>query len=204
MRRDGYDALTMRRLASELGTGQASLYAHVANKSALDQAIITTVLLGIPAVDRSPDRWREALIDTATQLYQAIVDHPGIAPAHFGSGLSDPLLLGREEALLAVLRAAGLTMTEALAGVIGTTLLALARAQEETVIQQRIDEAKIPKSEWYAEMRSAMRSTLPKEEFPLLNETIEMVYPAHRTKVFNGMLELLADGLAARIQLRTH
>ncbi|MET0700645.1 MAG: helix-turn-helix domain-containing protein, partial [Mycobacterium sp.] len=38
--REGYDALTMRRVATALDTGPASLYAHVVNKKDLDELLI--------------------------------------------------------------------------------------------------------------------------------------------------------------------
>src|SRR5205085_1513965 len=37
---EGYEALTMRRLAGALDTGPASLYAHVVNKADLDELLI--------------------------------------------------------------------------------------------------------------------------------------------------------------------
>src|SRR5512142_2747005 len=38
--REGYDALTMRRVATALETGSSSLYAHVVNKEDLDELLI--------------------------------------------------------------------------------------------------------------------------------------------------------------------
>ena len=40
MAKDGYEALSMRRIAQELGTGPASLYAHVESKAELDRILI--------------------------------------------------------------------------------------------------------------------------------------------------------------------
>jgi len=42
---EGYDALSMRRVAADLGTGAASLYAHVANKDELLKLCIDRVIL---------------------------------------------------------------------------------------------------------------------------------------------------------------
>jgi AcrR family transcriptional regulator len=58
--RDGIEAVSMRRLAAELGTGAMSLYNHVPNKAALLDAIAEYILADLefaadPAVD-----WREA------------------------------------------------------------------------------------------------------------------------------------------------
>src|SRR4051794_26358015 len=40
LRERGYDAVTMRSIAGELGPGPASLYAHVANRAELDQLVV--------------------------------------------------------------------------------------------------------------------------------------------------------------------
>ena len=37
---EGFEALTMRRVAAALDTGPASLYAHVVNKADLDELLI--------------------------------------------------------------------------------------------------------------------------------------------------------------------
>jgi AcrR family transcriptional regulator len=42
--REGIDALTVRRLASELGVGMMSLYYHVADKDALLEGVAERVL----------------------------------------------------------------------------------------------------------------------------------------------------------------
>ena len=77
--RDGYDALTMRRLAAELDTGAASLYAHVVNKEDLDELLIGLCAPGpLPAPD--PERWREQVTDVCAQLrdgYLATRGSPG-------------------------------------------------------------------------------------------------------------------------------
>lgn len=68
--RDGLDAVTMRRLAAELGVGTMSLYNHVPNKAALLDAIAEFVLTDMEfAADPDAD-WR----DQARQLARAFRD----------------------------------------------------------------------------------------------------------------------------------
>src|ERR1700744_2871148 len=58
---EGLDAMTMRRVAQELGTGAASLYAYVDNKDRLLELVIERALgeLEPPAADDGP--WQEQL-----------------------------------------------------------------------------------------------------------------------------------------------
>ena len=57
---EGLDAVTMRRVAQELGTGAASLYAHVAGKEELLELIVERVIgeVEIPA-EPDPDGHRQ-------------------------------------------------------------------------------------------------------------------------------------------------
>ena len=52
--REGYDALTMRRVASALETGPASLYAHVVNKEDLDDLLIGRLCAEIELPEPDP------------------------------------------------------------------------------------------------------------------------------------------------------
>ena len=46
--KEGLDAVTMRRVAQELETGPASLYAHVSNKDELAELMLDAVLADVP------------------------------------------------------------------------------------------------------------------------------------------------------------
>ena len=54
LRKEGVDGLSMRRVAVELSTGAASLYAHVANKEELVELLYDEVVgeIPIPVPDR--------------------------------------------------------------------------------------------------------------------------------------------------------
>src|SRR3954453_9698535 len=53
--RDGAKALSMRRIAAELGVGVMSLYNHVPNKDALLSAVAESVLAGLDVLDTDTD-----------------------------------------------------------------------------------------------------------------------------------------------------
>src|SRR5262245_40912566 len=56
---EGFEAVSMRRVAQQLETGPASLYAHVANKEELDELMLDAVLGDVPALEPDPARWTE-------------------------------------------------------------------------------------------------------------------------------------------------
>ena len=47
LRKEGIDGVSMRRVATELSTGAASLYAHVANKDELVELLFDEVAAGV-------------------------------------------------------------------------------------------------------------------------------------------------------------
>ncbi|GAB22878.1 MAG TPA: TetR/AcrR family transcriptional regulator [Gordonia polyisoprenivorans] len=81
--RDGLDALSMRRIADELGVGAMSLYRHIADKDALLHAMAEEIgtRFPYPVQDCSPT-WRERIeiaVDVDWALYQR---HPWVVLAY--------------------------------------------------------------------------------------------------------------------------
>jgi AcrR family transcriptional regulator len=74
---EGFDAVSMRRIAAELGAGTMTLYYYVRTKDELialmDDAIMGEIL--IPQ-DEIPDGWREGLAEIARRTQAIFVRHP--------------------------------------------------------------------------------------------------------------------------------
>src|ERR1044072_5427144 len=70
----GIEALSMRRLARELGVEAMSLYNHVANKSALVDGAVDLVLEEIELP--SSGEWDEAIRRCAISAHEAFLRHP--------------------------------------------------------------------------------------------------------------------------------
>lgn len=75
---EGLDALSMRRVGSELGVAAMSLYNHVANKDELLALMVDHVFGTIPAVDGETP-WDAAVTDFFTDLHDALLLHPAAA-----------------------------------------------------------------------------------------------------------------------------
>src|SRR3569833_857889 len=59
---EGYEALTMRRVATALETGSSSLYAHVVNKEDLDELLIGRLCAEITLPAPDPATWRRQIL----------------------------------------------------------------------------------------------------------------------------------------------
>lgn len=109
MREHGYDAVTMRSIARELGTGPASLYAHVANRAELDQRVVGRVCAQWQVPDPDAARWDQQLRESMIGLLGLFRANPGVARCTLGMVSLDAGLLRVTDRLLALLRAGGVS-----------------------------------------------------------------------------------------------
>ncbi|MEW2501576.1 TetR/AcrR family transcriptional regulator [Amycolatopsis sp. NPDC047767] len=105
--RDGYEALTMRRLADALDTGPASLYNHVVNKADLGDLLIGRLCSELTLPTPSADEWRHQIRDVCEQLRDQYLKYPGISAAAFAMVPTDLQAVRINEGLLAILLTGG-------------------------------------------------------------------------------------------------
>ncbi|MFE2092106.1 TetR/AcrR family transcriptional regulator [Streptomyces sp. NPDC059460] len=77
---EGLDALSMRRVAMELGTGTMSLYRHVASKDDLVTLMVEAAMADVPLPDSPPRNWRHGLERAAYRDWELYHRHPWILP----------------------------------------------------------------------------------------------------------------------------
>jgi AcrR family transcriptional regulator len=99
---EGLDALTMRRLAAELGAGVMSLYTYVRDKDDLVDQMVDQ----ISAFD--PERDGTDLLDLVRWQRQLMLRHPWLPTALPNRQLTGPNMLGYLERALAALAPTGL------------------------------------------------------------------------------------------------
>ena len=104
--RDGLDSLTVRSLASSLGTSSATLYRHVASIDELLVLMVDRVLGGIDLLDDERPA-RERVTHISWEFRRVLLEHPGIVPALRASPLLGPNAMRGAEAGLAGFLAMG-------------------------------------------------------------------------------------------------
>ena len=171
---EGFDAVSMRRVAQEFGTGAASLYAYVANKEELMDLIVDQMMAESLVPEEEPaedvEAWAEQLKQLARTGYRVLVSHRDIARAMFGRVPFGPNGLRNVETMLRLLRAHGLP--DYIAAYAGDLLgqYIVGSAFEDYVWQQRYPGASM---EQVVEAMTAVGDyleSLPKEQFPNLTE----------------------------------
>jgi AcrR family transcriptional regulator len=86
---DGMDALTVRALATRLGTGSSTLYRHVASRDELLVLLVDAVLGEVRLPDPElPGRVRVEQL--STELRRVLRSHPHVVPALGGSPMLGP------------------------------------------------------------------------------------------------------------------
>jgi AcrR family transcriptional regulator len=105
---EGYEALTMRRLAAALDTGPSSLYAHVVNKEDLDDLLIGRLCAAIELPDPDRRAWRQQVLGVCTQLRDQYLRYPGISRAALAIVPTNLETLRVNEGLLAILLVGGI------------------------------------------------------------------------------------------------
>ncbi|MEV6850102.1 TetR/AcrR family transcriptional regulator C-terminal domain-containing protein [Actinoplanes sp. NPDC051411] len=104
---EGYEALTMRRVATALETGSSSLYAHVVNKEDLDELLIGRLCSEIVLPTPDPAAWQQQIMSVCAQLRDQYLRYPGISQAAFAAAPSNLETLRVSEGMLAILLAGG-------------------------------------------------------------------------------------------------
>jgi AcrR family transcriptional regulator len=116
LRAEGLQKVTMRRLAQELDTGPASLYAYVRNTAELHAAVLDE-LLGTVGPAPAEGGWRERLERVLVAYTRMLLEHPSLARSALTARPSGPHYLNLIETLLGLLDEGGVPRDRAAWGV---------------------------------------------------------------------------------------
>jgi AcrR family transcriptional regulator len=111
--RDGLDALTLRRLAHEVGVEAMSLYHHVANKEAVLDGVVEVVVEEIVAradaadAPDAADDWQGAMRARILAAREVLMRHRWAPRVLETRTAMSPTIIGWYDGLLGILRAGG-------------------------------------------------------------------------------------------------
>jgi AcrR family transcriptional regulator len=187
--RDGLAALSMRRLANDLGVGPMSLYYHVPDRTALEDLIFDAVM---GEVDFSGDNpgldVQERAVQLGYALRSALLAHPNTVPIALSRSARTPWQLRPVEHMLGILYGVGLEPTDAIAAVdvlgqyvFGTTLAYVNHLHREGQSSETPE--------------TGGASGLAPEDFPNLTRAIEQADYLGWHEMFDRGLRALVRGL---------
>ncbi len=193
---EGLPALSMRRVAADLGSGTASLYRYVANRDELLDLMIDEVK-GAERTELTGD-WRVDLAGVAHQVRATLLRHPWLSGEIPGRPALGTNSLRRHEAALAaaaplsgdITFAAG-AVDVVLAYVFGTVTQELAELQA----QRR---SGLTKEQWQASVGPYIREVIESGEYPQFARRVIEGEERTAEEVFAFGLACVLDGIAAR------
>lgn len=112
---EGVEAVSMQRVAADLGFTKMSLYRHVPGKAELLGLMIDTAVGTPPDLSQVPGGWRGKLENFVPRLAQVWQDHPWIPAMTMGARLMGPRETGWVESAVAATAGTPLTGDERLA-----------------------------------------------------------------------------------------
>ncbi|MFI8454459.1 TetR/AcrR family transcriptional regulator [Kitasatospora sp. NPDC085464] len=191
---EGYDALTIRRVAAVLGTGPSSLYAHIVNKDDIDDLLIGRLYSRVVLPAPDPAAWREQLLGVYAQIRDLYLEYPGISRAALASVPTNLETLRVGEGILAILLTGGIEPRAAGWARDALSLYVSAYALEQSLVRQR---RRQQHQEWVLSHEELLDrfTALPAEEFPQTRRHAAELISGTGHDRFDFALGLIVDNL---------
>jgi AcrR family transcriptional regulator len=185
---EGFEALSMRRLAKELGVKAMSLYNHVTNKDEIVDSIVDEVVREI-AVPSLEDNWKDAMRVRAHSAHTVLLRHRWVTLALVSRANAGPSMLRYVNATLGCLTEAGFSYEMADRAW---------NAMDNHIYGYTLQEMNFPFAEpEYADVARDFASRVSIDEYPYFKELTELIMERRYDGVhdFDFGLELILDGL---------
>jgi AcrR family transcriptional regulator len=190
---EGMDALSMRRVAQDLDTGPASLYAHIQNKEELLEHVLDRVYAEVPVQRPDPERWQEQLKDYVRQVRAALTRHGDLARAAMAANIPlTPHTMDGAEFFLSLLRAGGVDDRTAAYGADLVALFLIASCVEDSSRRHVSPE----QSASYLEHIRGFFESAPPDRYPTIISMAGALTSGSSDERFEFSLDVLISGLA--------
>jgi AcrR family transcriptional regulator len=194
LKSEGLEAVTMRRVATALDTGPASLYVYVAGREGLFQAMLDRVIAAVELEPPDPSRWRAQLHSLLERVRGALAAHPGIAAMTLADPPTTEAVLHLVENMLGILLAGGLDPQDAAWASDTFMLMATAAAREDDVRHPRGD---VDRRQEADELRMTFAG-LPPDRFPFISANAAQLTAGDSDERFRFTIDVAIDGLLTR------
>lgn len=180
--RDGFEAVTLRRIATELGVHVTSLYNHVPTRDAVTDGIVER-LIDEAKLPLTPVGWEEWVRTFFWAIGSMAATHPGAFTALQRRPVQGAQAAASFEIALAAFSEAGLSPEETYSAVKATSLMVLSVGLERAMAVQRL-------------LPETVLEDLPVEQFPHIRRAAAISDPE---AAWSFSLEVLVAGLQTQI-----
>jgi AcrR family transcriptional regulator len=187
----GPAALSMRALATALGTGPMTVYNYVADKEGLEELVVAAVVDDVPVPAPGPD-WRHDVHTIATSMWRGVRAHPAAIPLVLTRRMSSATGFAIADALVGALGRAGLTDEDRLYAFHAVLGLVAGAAQAELA-------GPLARGRSTDVGDAAARiGAVAGERFPHIEALSKVAMKTSVEDDFDGGLRMLLDGIALR------
>lgn len=200
--REGLDAVSMRRLSTDLEVGTMSLYRHVTNKDELVHLMADAVFAESELPDPGPSGWRAKLELVARAEWELYVRHPWLPHViSFTRPLLVPNAMAHTEWTLAAIDGIGLTPDLMWQEAMALAAYVCSIASAVTTETEAEQESGLTKTEWWTATQTRIDALLRSGRFPVMARLARQTDPveAGLQVLFEYGLARHLDGLAALI-----
>ncbi len=191
---EGLDALSMRRVAGDLGSGTASLYRYVTNRDELLDLMIDTVR-GEGEQSTPTGDWRADLTSIAHAMRAGLLRHPWLAGELTGRPTLGPNSLRATETALAAAMARTDDITLATRIVDTVRAYVFGAVATELADSHAHRRSGLTKDQWQASVAPYMRQIIDSGDYPLLARRVVEAEPDSAADRFEFGLACVLDGV---------
>lgn len=211
--REGLAALSMRRVADEVGVTAMSLYTYVPSKAELIDVMLDTVLGELPIDDGADGDedggagWRAKLERVARRNRDTYLRHPWLLQVATGRPVLGPNLIAKYDHELRAIDGLGLTDVEMdlIVGLLADYVHGAVRGQIEAA--QARQRTGMTDEQWWAEWAPLLEKVFDPDRFPVAARVgaaagAEYNAPADPARSFEFGLARVLDGIEAFLAAR--
>lgn len=206
---DGLEAVTMRRVAQQLGVAPMTLYTYVPGKAELLDLMLDTTYAQMPRADTSGQPWRDRLTAVAEENKALFEAHPWAATISTSRPPLGPGMMAKYEHELTALDRLGLDDVEMDAALTYLLTFVQAHARSAAEAHTAQQDSAMDDEQWWAANAPLLEKVLDPRAYPTAARVGTAAGTAHGAAyspehAWEFGLSRVLDGLAALVDSRTH
>jgi AcrR family transcriptional regulator len=182
---EGYEAVTVRRLATELDVSSFAVHAHMRSKDELMDDVVLALVEARHTPIRNARSWQNALLAYAAMMWELLLEHPTVVEVLQRNVISSQSVLADLERIALLAERGGLTPAE-LADIYETVWTFVLGYAATTHARARLDERALRQA----------RADAIGDDLPHAADLARALAASERVAAFPRRLEALVNALA--------
>ena len=204
---DGLPAVTMRRLAQDLGVAPMTLYTYVPGRAELLDLMLDAVYARMPRADTAGRPWRARVAAVAEENRTLFATHPWVAAVSTSRPPLGPGQMAKYEHELRALDGQGLPDVELDAALAHLLAFVRAHARDAVDMLAARRESRMDEEQWWAANAPLLARVLDETAYPTAARVGAAAGEAHggawsAEHAWSFGLGLLVEGLATLVERR--